>query len=383
MLSTHALAPANPAFVADGDFSHVVGKIYDAALNPALATEVMDACRDFVGGLSATVFAKNVSGTQFEVYCYDGRLGASAVDEYMTSYAPIDPSNTIQVFADLDTAIITSRAVDLDTFLNSRFAREWAQPQELADMVVAPIVRRGGWSALFGVFRHERDGLGDDDARERVSMLAPHIRRAFTISDLMGRSKGEAASFREVIDGLATGVLLVDAEGRLVHANAAGTKLLGATRVFHAGREGTLRLEGTNLRELLPEAGSAAHGSFAIETADGGRYVAHILPLTGGARQFTGLGGDPVAALFIQPANFDPPSIPESLARAFDLTPSELRVVLATVRHDGAGDIAEALGIGESTVRTHLHRIFAKTETKRQADLVKLAAGFASPLAVR
>jgi DNA-binding CsgD family transcriptional regulator len=49
--------------------------------------------------------------------------------------------------------------------------------------------------------------------------------------------------------------------------------------------------------------------------------------------------------------------------------------------HDGAPEVAEALGIGEGTVKTHLKRLFAKTGTRRQADLVKVVAGFASPLA--
>jgi hypothetical protein len=31
-------------------------------------------------------------------------------------------------------------------------------------------------------------------------------------------------------------------------------------------------------------------------------------------------------------------------------------------------------------VKTHLHRLFAKTETTRQADLVKLVAAFSTPL---
>ena len=43
-------------------------------------------------------------------------------------------------------------------------------------------------------------------------------------------------------------------------------------------------------------------------------------------------------------------------------------------------ETAEALGIGEATVKTHLHRLFGKTGTSRQADLVKLVAGFSSPL---
>ena len=39
-----------------------------------------------------------------------------------------------------------------------------------------------------------------------------------------------------------------------------------------------------------------------------------------------------------------------------------------------------AEGIAETTVKTHLHRVFAKTGVSRQADLVKLAAGFSNPL---
>jgi DNA-binding CsgD family transcriptional regulator len=41
---------------------------------------------------------------------------------------------------------------------------------------------------------------------------------------------------------------------------------------------------------------------------------------------------------------------------------------------------AQILGIAETTVKAHLHRVFSKTGTNRQADLVKLAAGFSNPL---
>ena len=43
-------------------------------------------------------------------------------------------------------------------------------------------------------------------------------------------------------------------------------------------------------------------------------------------------------------------------------------------------EVAETLGIGESTVKTHLGRVYEKTGARRQADLVKLFAGYASPL---
>ena len=73
-------------------------------------------------------------------------------------------------------------------------------------------------------------------------------------------------------------------------------------------------------------------------------------------------------------------SAPEVMARAFGLTPSELRVLFAVVEAGGVPETAEALGIGQATVKTHLHRVFCKTSTRRQAELVKLVAGFSSPL---
>lgn len=56
-----------------------------------------------------------------------------------------------------------------------------------------------------------------------------------------------------------------------------------------------------------------------------------------------------------------------------------MRVTLAVVEVGGAPEVAEMLGIAASTVKTHLGRIYEKTGAVRQADLVKLVAGFAIP----
>ena len=45
-------------------------------------------------------------------------------------------------------------------------------------------------------------------------------------------------------------------------------------------------------------------------------------------------------------------AVPEIIAKTYQLTPSELRVLLAVVRVGGVPEVAEALGIGEATVRT-------------------------------
>ena len=47
----------------------------------------------------------------------------------------------------------------------------------------------------------------------------------------------------------------------------------------------------------------------------------------------------------------------------------------------GVSEVAAMLGIARTTVKMHLRHLFAKTDSHRQADLVKLVAGFSSPLA--
>ena len=55
---------------------------------------------------------------------------------------------------------------------------------------------------------------------------------------------------------------------------------------------------------------------------------------------------------------------------------------LAVVQVGGVPEVADALGIGEATVKTHLHRLFGKIDSARPipgANLVELVAGFSSP----
>jgi DNA-binding CsgD family transcriptional regulator len=69
-----------------------------------------------------------------------------------------------------------------------------------------------------------------------------------------------------------------------------------------------------------------------------------------------------------------------TLAERYGLTPTELRVLVALADVGGVPDVAEALGIAISTVKTHVHRLLAKTGATRQADLVKLLAGYSQRL---
>ena len=70
----------------------------------------------------------------------------------------------------------------------------------------------------------------------------------------------------------------------------------------------------------------------------------------------------------------------EAFARLYGMTGGELRVLLALAQGLGAKEAADMLGIGEPTVRTHLQRIFSKTGTTRQADLLRLLQNATPPI---
>ena len=137
------------------------------------------------------------------------------------------------------------------------------------------------------------------------------------------------------------------------------------------------------LREVFADDGDAlgvTRSALPLTARDGERYVMRVLPLTSAARTRIGTTCQAVAALFVRKVALDSPC-GELVARAFELTPAELRVLLAIVEVGGVPETAAALGVAETTIKTHLHRVFSKTGSSRQADLVKLAAGFSSPLA--
>jgi len=127
---------------------------------------------------------------------------------------------------------------------------------------------------------------------------------------------------------------------------------------------------------------SLATGDHAIPllSATGERYVAHMMPLSSLLRDGSERVVDAAGALLVRKVSLGGQSCGELIARTFELTPAELRVFLSIVEVGGVPGAAAALGIAETTVKTHLHRVFAKTGVSRQADLVKLAAGFANPL---
>jgi DNA-binding CsgD family transcriptional regulator len=368
--------------------STLIGDIYDAALEPSLWTDVLGKAARFVGGPAAGLYSKDAA-SKTGVVAYGYGIEPHYQQLYFDKYVKLDPTTTGHFFAEIEEPVATADLMPYDDFLETRFYKEWAQPQSLADCTNAVLDKSATSVVLFGVFRHERNGVADDEMRRRMRLVIPHVRRAVLIGKMIDLKTAEAATFADTLDGLSAGMFLVDRSGRIVHANAAGHVILATGDFLRAAAGRLVARDPQTDRTLCDIFIAAGNGDAAIgikgialplTARDGERHVAHVLPLTSGARRRAGTAYAAAAALFVHRAALETPSPPEAIAKAYKLTPTELRILLAVVEVGGVPEVAEALGIAEGTVKTHLHHLFEKTNTTRQADLVKLVAGYSNPL---
>jgi DNA-binding CsgD family transcriptional regulator len=365
--------------------SDLISIVYDAAIDQSLWENAIEGVAYFVGGAGAGLFHKDVDAQHVSAPHRFGIVWPLPVALFRQIY----PAAVGHFLAEIEQPIATADLMPYDELTETGFYQEWARPQGLVDFVSAVLDRSATSVAMFGVFRHQRDGFVDDETRHRMRLIAPHIRRAVLIARMFDLKLAEAGAFADTLDGLDAGLCLVDERGRLIHTNAAGQAILDAGDILYdvGGRlvACNARVNQT-LRDVFAAAGQgdAALGTKGIAVPlngkDGERYIAHVLPLTSGARRRAGVIHTAVAALFVRKAALAMSSRSEVIGKMFKLTPTELRVLLAIVEVGGIPEVAAALGVANTTVKTHVSRLFEKTGASRQADLVKLVAEYSGPL---
>jgi DNA-binding CsgD family transcriptional regulator len=127
------------------------------------------------------------------------------------------------------------------------------------------------------------------------------------------------------------------------------------------------------------EAGLGTKGiGIPARRAEGEPCVVHVLPLERSDIR-PRFGPRAAAALFVAPATALPSLPSGAVALLYDLTPAETRIFELISGGKTQIEIGQTLGIAPSTVKTHTLRLFEKTGSKRQADLIRLAARLASP----
>lgn len=366
--------------------SQLIGDIYDAALDSSLWVGVLEQATQFIGGTAAGIYWKDIAVRGELHYVYN--VEPSSVDAYFNKYIRFDPSLTAQFFFEVEEIYNTTNVLPYNEFVETTFYKEWVKPNGWADHLAATLDKSATSFAQFGVFRNERQGLADDDMRQRMRLLVPHVRRAVLIGNVIDLQKEKAGSLSDALNGLDASVFLLDDRCQIAFANIAAQALLDDATILRTVNNSLIAVDPPAAQELRNVIAAASDGDGAVgangvaiplSSKPDQNWVADILPLTSGARRQAMGGHSAVAAVFVRKVSMAASYPTEVAARQFRLTPSEVRVLDAVLKVSGVPKIAEALGISEATVKTHLQNIFGKTGVRRQADLIKLVAADARP----
>lgn len=223
----------------------------------------------------------------------------------------------------------------------------------------------------------ERGGWTSDQTRA-IRSLAPHIRQFVRVRHAMANAKALGTSLASLLENGRAGFIQLDRRGRLLEANDQAQDIL----LKHDGLgddEGVLLAtdpeEDAHLKRLLaqalpPHGLQGTGGSLKITRRKAGvPLVLEVHPVRGRGGE---CGAQEVGALVlvVDPAARQQVD-PSSLIAVWGVTPTESRVAAALAAGQTVAGIAEELGCAQSTVRTHLKRVYRKLGIRKQTGLVR------------
>ena len=244
------------------------------------------------------------------------------------------------------------------------------------------------YSALgLAAWRPQADGPFQPDELRLAELIAPHLTQAFRLHANLNSLRVQAQSFHAALDATAIAVIALRSDGHILTSSPAAEECLAAMEILlqrggrlcaanserdrllqqmihTAGRVGDLDLQAPGYKATLPG------GSLLLHRAGKAQPLqVQILPvLTGGAST----GPSPAVLVFITDPAAIPPSRARVLQQLYRLTPVEARLADLFLGGQELKEAAEQLKLTYDNTRFHLKQIFRKTNTTRQAELLRL-----------
>ncbi len=363
--------------------SDIIGSIYDCVLAPEKWPDTLTAIMNEFGYAMTAISVHDAASGDFKLHVTVG------ADPEWIEAAPHYGAEVLQLWGGpqkipdfpLEEPIIQSQVTPRSQWHDNAYFRDILAPRQMHDCVMIGLVRDAHTAGAVAFGRHaDRGEVGENDINV-LRLLAPHIRRAVIIGRLLEQQTAVTATFSDILEGVSAGIILVDVDCGIVHANAAARSMLETGDPLHL-RNGRLSTTNPLTSNVLANAVSqAARLEIDLERrsidiparlADGAPTVLQVLPL----RRRTvrnGIEQRAAAAIFIA-NSADPPRLADVMGLLYRFTPAETRVFELIVEGKAPAEISETLGVSVATVKTHLGRVFDKTGCTRQADLVAMAA---------
>lgn len=367
----------------------IIGSVYDCVLAPEAWSRTLGMISSFGESAASSVVVRDRNATSGRSVFEHG-ADQSFLRLYFEKLAASRSPDLRPVVLDQvgDVATMTMLAGEREP-LNSDFYVKWVKPLGFRDVLGVLVLKSGKRIAWFSVARSDIQSRFDERDVRQLGLLSPHICRALLISDTLELQTITTARLEETVDKLSTGILLAEDRGRISYMNAAAEALLKKGTALKS-RDGHIVAIQSKSRDALSQAleqcvsgrAPASTGQYAIPLPDeeGAGLIANILPLEWqGSRNPLGPLPGAAAVIIQNPAELTRPPL-EALAELYGLTSAERKVLELVAEGASPQDAADKLSVSLATIKTHLQHVFAKTNTGRQADLVRLVARATAPL---
>jgi DNA-binding CsgD family transcriptional regulator len=359
----------------------LISQAYDCVFEPEGWSDLLQSVALLVGGNSGLVYVKSricSAKTLFTSRDFDPSYNIASYLSYYESRSPLigfyqrQPEGRVRALGGY--AFSTE-------LRKTEFFQDWIRPQGYADMLGAHLVRTSQHYAWMSIRRPEKRGVYSAAEIRAANCLGGHLGRVIKLSLKLEMGRNVAESARASLDVVGFGVLIVDANERILVTNRSAEAILSAGSGLrsHRGRLACERTEdGGVLRDAIHAAAQAwtARGGIVVDFCVHRRtnhrpLTVHVLPVSSSSPWKSFAPSSAVAVVFvIDPlarfANVD------TFASAYGFTAAERRVLREVVQGGGLVDAARKLAIAVPTARTHLQHIFEKTDVNTQAELIRL-----------
>ena len=257
--------------------------------------------------------------------------------------------------------------LDADPLVDIKLTRGLAE--EAATIIPLP----SGETAVFSLDRRTENGPFLAEEIARLDGLRPHLARASLVSARLRMERARAAV--STLQALGIPAAVLARSGRVLASN---DELERITDRLIPVAFGGMAIAHAPANRLFQEAIELSHRTHdgivrsipvpAQESAPA--LVVHVLPLKRSAHDIFA-GADVLVAATVVGASQGVPS-PGILTGLFDLTPAEAKLASALTGGTPLKAAAAANGIKFTTARAYLEKIFRKTGTNQQSQLVAL-----------
>lgn len=199
----------------------------------------------------------------------------------------------------------------------------------------------------------------------------------------LNQNRHRADALAKVLDLFDFGAFLLDPDGNIVFANLRAKQLLecgdGLRRMGHSltatDFDNAVRLQ-TAIHHRSHNGHSSASDADAaslilIHRTDARPLVAVVAPIADAMPD----GGGAATAVYVLAPDVNAGPLATALCRAYGLTMAETGLVMRLLEGMTVDAAARDMRIQPQTARAYLKQIFAKTDTHRQTDLVRLILG--------